>query len=303
MNLVSDVEVVGEIYSLIQNAERYLILVSPYIDTWERLENEVRRAVRRGVSVQLYVRYETTGKQDPAHHLKKAQGLKNLGVHVSAIRRLHSKVYVSENRIVMTSMNLLKSSAIDSLEMGICWGHSEQPEMTEKVRNYVQGLERYVEPKVFIEARAKASANSSSKRGASRRRKEPVDALSAALGMATHWAQNLSESSTSTSKKAKGTSSKKATYKTRSSARTRASKPTSSGSKWKQRLRDDEGCCLRCREIIDYDPARPYCFDCFSVWQRYGDDEYVEEVCHACGDASDTSMRRPLCRPCFRQYG
>lgn len=58
--------------------------------------------------------------------------------------------------------------------------------------------------------------------------------------------------------------------------------------------------CIRCDASIPLDPSHPYCKRCFSIWNRYGDPEYTESYCHACGIETTTSMDKPLCYACFR---
>jgi hypothetical protein len=59
------------------------------------------------------------------------------------------------------------------------------------------------------------------------------------------------------------------------------------------------GFCVRCRGSVRLDPERPFCIECYSTWSVYENEEYPERWCHDCGADADTSMARPLCRPCF----
>ncbi len=63
------------------------------------------------------------------------------------------------------------------------------------------------------------------------------------------------------------------------------------------------GFCLRCGAQIPFDTERPYCNSHYRTWARFGNVEYEEEHCHACGADHDTSMAKPLCLSCFRKYG
>jgi len=59
------------------------------------------------------------------------------------------------------------------------------------------------------------------------------------------------------------------------------------------------GYCIRCEDKIPYEINSPYCYDCFSVWNRWKDINFLETVCHACGMFNDTSMATPVCYSCF----
>jgi phosphatidylserine/phosphatidylglycerophosphate/cardiolipin synthase-like enzyme len=60
------------------------------------------------------------------------------------------------------------------------------------------------------------------------------------------------------------------------------------------------GYCIRCEDRIDLNPGRPYCNNCFSIWIQYENPDYVENVCHMCGEYADTSMNRPLDYDCYK---
>ena len=70
-------------------------------------------------------------------------------------------------------------------------------------------------------------------------------------------------------------------------------------SKYKKVIR---GYCLRCEERIDYDPFRPYCGNCFSIWVQYENRSFEETVCHRCGEYETTSMNFPQCSNCYTEY-
>lgn len=61
------------------------------------------------------------------------------------------------------------------------------------------------------------------------------------------------------------------------------------------------GYCLRCERRIPFDPTRPYCQDCFTVWAFYGNRQFEENVCHSCGEFEFSTMDRPLCYECFKK--
>lgn len=59
------------------------------------------------------------------------------------------------------------------------------------------------------------------------------------------------------------------------------------------------GYCIRCEERINYDPEKPYCSDCFTVWAQFENYDYTENVCHRCGEYESTTMAKPQCYNCF----
>ena len=58
--------------------------------------------------------------------------------------------------------------------------------------------------------------------------------------------------------------------------------------------------CIRCSTEIAYDPDKPLCNDCYEIWAEFENPNYIDTVCHRCGNDEDTSYARPLCLSCYR---
>lgn len=104
-NLIS-----GEILTLIEEAKERIVLVSPYvkISKWFRLVNKIKGAQERGVEIDIYVREGET---------ETIKEVEQLGITPHQVKNLHSKFYYNEKYGVVTSLNLLLSSEINSLEI------------------------------------------------------------------------------------------------------------------------------------------------------------------------------------------
>lgn len=61
------------------------------------------------------------------------------------------------------------------------------------------------------------------------------------------------------------------------------------------------GFCIRCESRIDYNPDKPYCFDCFFSWNQFENPFYTENVCHHCGEYNSSSMEKPECWSCYKE--
>jgi len=64
----------------------------------------------------------------------------------------------------------------------------------------------------------------------------------------------------------------------------------------------EEAHCIRCGEMIDYNPEKPYCPKCFASWARFNNPDYKEKVCHKCGTKHTTTKTRPVCNDCYKTY-
>lgn len=104
-NLIS-----GEVLTLIEEAKKEVVLVSPYvkISKWFRLVDKLKEAIKRGVKITFYVR---EGEKETVKEVEK------LGLIPLQIKNLHSKIYFNEKYAVVSSLNLLLSSEINSLEI------------------------------------------------------------------------------------------------------------------------------------------------------------------------------------------
>jgi phosphatidylserine/phosphatidylglycerophosphate/cardiolipin synthase-like enzyme len=60
--------------------------------------------------------------------------------------------------------------------------------------------------------------------------------------------------------------------------------------------------CIRCKTKIKLNPLVPYCKKCFSLWKKYGNEEYKEKNCHICGKENNSTMLKPTCYPCYKKH-
>jgi len=112
MKLIKPSEISGKILSLLDESEEMVILVSPYIKItkWYKLLNKLDSMKSKGVHTEIYVRDDPDN--EPTY-----RSLDQLGLQYKKIPHLHSKLYLNERYGIVTSMNLLLSSEINSLEI------------------------------------------------------------------------------------------------------------------------------------------------------------------------------------------
>ena len=115
MKIIRDHQIPSEICDLIENAKKYVVMVTPYVDLWTRLTDSIEVARNKNVFIQLHYRTKN-GKSEVKE--KTLKDLIGLGVNVNGIELLHSKLYLSEYSAIMTSMNLYQHSSEKSKEIG-----------------------------------------------------------------------------------------------------------------------------------------------------------------------------------------
>ena len=133
MRLLHPPQVSGEIMNLLDKARHHVIIVSPYnkIKNWYKLAPYLRRLRERGLPVEYYVRKEHT-------HPAGLQEVQEAGFDPIEIEGLHCKFYLNETYGIVTSMNLLISSDVNSLEIGY---------VTETVQEY-EDLVRFLDENI-----------------------------------------------------------------------------------------------------------------------------------------------------------
>jgi hypothetical protein len=67
----------------------------------------------------------------------------------------------------------------------------------------------------------------------------------------------------------------------------------------KHEKKKHRGFCIRCAEKIRFNPNKPYCIDCFIIWEQFENPHYSENVCHDCGKNTFTTFLKPLCTKCY----
>ena len=130
--VISDSFINSYLLKLMENSEKYLVLVSPYLKLWGHLETQIENSVKRGVDVQLWYRTDQEKK-----YKKTYDKLSKMGVKVGKINTLHSKLYLSEKEGLMTSMNLLDFSKSNSREIGIL---TDERRMLNQFKDYIEDL-------------------------------------------------------------------------------------------------------------------------------------------------------------------
>ncbi len=124
-----DEAVALHIVRIVSEAQKQVIMVTPYLKLWRHIQNEIEKAIKRNVSVRFLVRDQAdiVSGEDVAW-------LCSHGVKVQAVEGLHAKVYLNENTVVLSSMNVTEASTTRSLEVGFTIRDKVDEQ---KIRDYV----------------------------------------------------------------------------------------------------------------------------------------------------------------------
>jgi len=111
MKIIPYLEISSKIMTLINDAEKELFIVSPFIsiEKWGKMKNCLTRARDRNIKIWFYVRKNTN--QD-------LRFLYEIGINPIFIENLHAKLYVNEEYGIVTSQNLYEYSDSYSIDIG-----------------------------------------------------------------------------------------------------------------------------------------------------------------------------------------
>lgn len=122
MKVTGTIKISYIIEELLDKAEKYLIIVSPYIKLNQRLKVRLSDAFERTEIAYLLYR-ENELRNDELSWLKSFRNLR-----MFPIKNLHAKVYVHQGSALITSMNLYEHSQINNHEIGVLIDYYEDYE-------------------------------------------------------------------------------------------------------------------------------------------------------------------------------
>ena len=103
----------AQIEKIIQQGQRRLTLITPYLKLNRLLLDRLREADHRGLEIQM-----AYGKTDlRPEELSKLRELKRVKLYF--LEHLHAKCYANERHIIISSMNLYEFSEKNNREMGV----------------------------------------------------------------------------------------------------------------------------------------------------------------------------------------
>ena len=113
MKLIKPSEISSKIMSLIEESDEFVLLVSPYvkISKWYKLLKKLDNLKARKIPFSFVIRDENSNSNS-------VYELDSLSYSYSAIPDLHAKLYLNEKYAIVTSLNLLLSSEINTIEIG-----------------------------------------------------------------------------------------------------------------------------------------------------------------------------------------
>jgi phosphatidylserine/phosphatidylglycerophosphate/cardiolipin synthase-like enzyme len=104
MKILDPSKNITSIISLIENAKKFVVIVSPYtnLEGWDKLKNAINDAVKRGVSISYYVRKG-----------EGVEGTEGLDATIYEVPMLHAKMFFSESEAIISSFHLMNNKDVN----------------------------------------------------------------------------------------------------------------------------------------------------------------------------------------------
>ena len=135
---VADEEIYDNIVIFLEDTEKEVIILSPWIDSTAHMKDRIKVMRKKGVEITLLTRTPKDNK-----HRQAVEELQKVGVEVFYDDRLHGKMLLFDRDLVMVmSSNIILSSMVHNHEAGMV---STNPEVVENAIRYLQYLEDVLE--------------------------------------------------------------------------------------------------------------------------------------------------------------
>lgn len=139
--LLTDGAIYTKVRELIVDAKEELTIISPYIDPSSDFVRQIEEATdSRGVNARVVFRKDKAADYRGTDWFRR---LADVGVSLTVIDRLHSKIYRNESATIVTSMNFYSSSGENSFETGVFFENDHK--LSAQTDAYVKSLERHME--------------------------------------------------------------------------------------------------------------------------------------------------------------
>jgi hypothetical protein len=134
MKILNPSENISAIITMIENAKKFVVIVSPFNDLtgWDKLKQTINRATENNINVSYYVRDGEGTK-----------GIEELNVEIFEVPYLHAKMFFNEKEALISSGNLTNRPDIN-------WVYSmndlkEYDELIYFFETYIKPLSRSIQ--------------------------------------------------------------------------------------------------------------------------------------------------------------
>ncbi len=294
MTFLTGKELSDEIYDTIFYTEKYILVLSPFIQLDDYFKNEVFKTHLNNSQVHIIIGF---GKNEK--NVSRSFKLQDIdfftqfpNITIVYIPNLHAKYYGNEKKAIVTSMNLIDYSFKNNIEFGVS---------TEK---------KLINTNKFFEDSQNQCFNIVEEEGFTIFVKRPKYKKKF-LGIGKDYVgseielnliQNISNGENINRIKLSDFRNEKyvniALKDTRIDRENTVEYEHVSGSAFNSH---EKGNCIRCNQQIQLDLDKPLCWNCYNIWVKFEDPYYPENYCISCGESKEVSFSKPACYSCYRK--
>lgn len=296
MKFLTDKNLSSAICDTIYNAEKYILILSPFIQLDEYFKDKVFKTHQGNTNLHIILAFGKNENQVSKSFKKQdIEYFKQFWyITIVYLKDLHGKYYGSESQGIITSMNLIDYSFKNNIEFGVL---SEKKlvskntlfnETQEKCLQIIEDIGDVIfvnrpnyEKKLFFK---KAIGFKNSYDGINDIISNPI----------SRKRRKLSEFSQENYVNA----ALKDPREEREAVSKNDITPTSPPRVIKsQKIYD--GYCIDCKDPIPLNIKRPFCKGCFSNWNREALE--IQHHCISCGKDKPVCFNKPACYDCFKE--
>jgi hypothetical protein len=264
---LKDTQLVASIEEIIENADEFLWLISPYIKLHERIKTLLKNLSNSKPDIEIIVIF---GKNEDNVQKSISQEdilfLKELpNIFIGYEKRLHAKFYASEAFSIITSMNLHQFSHNNNIEAGIKlisrkWFKNDDGRVGEDTLDYFEEVINNCTPLYDKTAMGKSKM----------------------FGLRMEYSHSEVKLDDLNKFFKQSDFIPKQTYKREL--------------KTFDKKFGEDGFCIRTGKSIPFNPSKPMCKEAYDSWARYKNFDFKENYCHKTGKPSGgkTSMGNPI---------
>ncbi|AZR74661.1 hypothetical protein BBF96_15540 [Anoxybacter fermentans] len=121
-------QIPGAVIDLIEETKEFCFLITPYYKPWNLLE----RALEKAANLEKKIVFIFRARDSLTNEMKLLN--EKFGFDVVMVENLHTKLYMNERKVILSSMNLYDSSKENNYELGyILEGKRQAQEFKEKI--------------------------------------------------------------------------------------------------------------------------------------------------------------------------
>jgi len=288
MQFLTEKQLADEIYDTIFYTEKYLLIISPFIQLDKYFKDELFKTHLNNSNVHIILAF---GKNE--NNINKSFNKKDIefftkfpNITIIYLPNLHAKYYGNEKKGIITSMNLIDYSFLNNIEFGVL----------SKKKLFLK--------KTFFKKSQDKCFNIIESKGYTIFVKRPKYKKKILIGK-DYVGSEIELDLIDDLEKRKNIEQINFSFFTNEKYVNSALKEKR---KERELLKNNQknniiqyGHCIRCNTKIELDLEKPLCKVCYQIWSNYKDPYYPENYCISCGEKKETNLLKPACFNCYKQ--